>query len=203
MSKYPSQGSRVARTAALLALGGLAVHQLRYLVAFGSASGEALHREGHDYLSQAAPILLALAAAAMVARLLVGAVAARRMSAAPRPHLIRGLSYAIALGCLFSVQELAEGALAAGHPAGLAGLLGGGGWIALPLALAFGLGAGLVEHLLERAEGAIAVALAAARRPDPAPEPRPPSVDPRCTPLAAMALAFGFARRPPPAIPIT
>lgn len=87
------RGSFVARTAALLGLGGLAVHQLRYLLIFGSGSGAELHQEGHDYLAQALPILVALAVAAIVARLVVGS-ARYSLWSPPTTKLTRGLIYA-------------------------------------------------------------------------------------------------------------
>jgi hypothetical protein len=213
--------SRVARTAALLALGGLAVHQLRYLLVFGSGSGAELHQEGHDYLAQALPILVGLAVAAIVARFLVGIVAPvpgggfgagsaryRRDSAgyvlcSPPAWLRRGLMYATALASVFWAQELAEGAMAAGHPGGFGAVLGGGAWVALPLALTLGLAAAIVERLLDGAERAIALALGAAPTQPAAAAPPPGLVSLARVPLAARALAFGFARRPPPPVAIT
>ena len=214
--------SHVARTGALLALGGLAVHQLRYLLAFGSGSGAELHQEGHDYLAQVVPILVALAVAAIVARLVVGAIATRagrsltggsaryrRDSAryslfSPlSPTVARGLIYAAALATVFWAQELAEGAVAAGHPSGVAAVLGGGAWIAIPLALALGLAAATVEWLLDRAERAIAMALGVGTTPLSPPGPPAAPILLLRAPLAAQGLAFGFARRPPPAVAIT
>ncbi len=39
---------------------------------------------------------------------------------------------------LYCAQELTEGAVAAGHAGGLTGVLGSGGWLAVPLAIAVG-----------------------------------------------------------------
>jgi hypothetical protein len=39
---------------------------------------------------------------------------------------------------IYGVQELCEGLFASGHPAGLIGILGHGGWIAAPIALVLG-----------------------------------------------------------------
>jgi hypothetical protein len=192
-------GSRVARTAALLALGGLAVHQLRYLVAFGSHSGAELHQEGHDYLAQALPILVGLAVAAIVARLLTGAL--KPTATAPRkPWLVRGLTYAAAIASIFWAQELAEGALAAGHPAGVAAVLGGGAWIALPLALGLGLAAAAVERLLDQAERAITTALGIVTTPLARPSRPTTPISLARAPLASRALASGFAGRAPPPV---
>ena len=46
--------------------------------------------------------------------------------------------YGLALAAIFCAQELTEGAIATGHPAGLAAVLADGGWVFLPLALAIG-----------------------------------------------------------------
>ena len=194
----------VARVASLLALGALAVHQLRYLFTHGSGWGEALQREGHAYLSSALPVVVALATAALVAVLLRSAeIGAWRSPGARHRGASGWLLYATALFVVFSVQELAEGALVASHPAGLDAVLGGGAWVAAPLALAFGAVAALVERLLDRAGGALALVLAP-RRPRPRPRrPARPAQAPRRAPLAALPLAFGLARRPPPAGQLT
>lgn len=194
---------RSARPAALLALGGLAVHQLRYLIAFGSEDAAALHREGHAYLAEAVPVLVALAIAAIAARLVVVATDHRSAPGASRSTISTALRYALALICVFSAQELAEGVLAEGHPAGAAALVGGGAWLAVPLSFALGLGAALAEWALDRAEAVIAVVLAGpSRRRQDSPEPARPGLPLRLVPRVAKGLAFGFARRPPPAIPV-
>ena len=190
---------KIARTAALLALASLAVHQLRYLVAFGADSGRELHEQGHSYLAQSLPILLALAGAAIAARLLAGAASAYPGAGAAGSTLARGLRYGLAIFCVFSVQELAEGALSPGHPAGVLALVGSGAWLAAPLAVVVGLFAAAVENLLDRAETALATVLGIVQetryRTSVVASGRPA---PRSAPLAARALAFGFARRPPP-----
>ena len=61
-----------SRAAALLPLAALAVHDLRYRLAYGGDAGHELARQGHAYLGIAKPlvgVLCALAAAEMVARL--------------------------------------------------------------------------------------------------------------------------------------
>jgi hypothetical protein len=216
-------GSHVARTGALLALGGLAVHQLRYLLAFGSGSGVELHHEGHDYLAQVLPILVALAVAAIASRLVLGVLVSRgtgrpftagsaryrrdsdgySLCSPTTPRLARGLIYAAALAAVFWAQELAEGALAAGHPSGVAAVLGGGAWIAIPLAVALGLAAAAVEWLLDRAERALATALGVTTTQLSSAGPPPAPILLVRAPLVTQGLAFGFARRPPPAVAIT
>jgi hypothetical protein len=189
----------ILRGAALLTLGALAVHQLRYLIAFGPSSGEALHREGHGYLAAALPVLVALAVALLAATLVTGALARSAAGAGLGAGPGRALFYAAALLSVFVSQELVEGALAPGHPAGLAAVVEGGAWVAAPLALGFGVIAAVVERLLDRAEEIISAGLAPAERPAPAADPPPATPWEGRAPLAAAPLAFGLARRPPPA----
>ena len=189
---------RIARTAALLTLGALAVHQLRYLLAFGSESGAVLHREGHDYLAEAIPVLLTVAVAMIAARLIAGAASVRSAGAVAGPPGRQALLYSGALLCVFWAQELAEGALSAGHPGGLAAIAANGAWIAVPLACLLGLAAAVAERLLDRAEASIAVVLAAVTRSSDLAEPAGPATRAQRSPLIALTLAFGFARRPPP-----
>ena len=195
MSRRPL---RRARAAALLALGALAVHQLHYLIAFGPEGGAALHREGHGYLAELIPVLVALAAASLLATLLLAAVAEVRPGARAPELAPRAALYSIALLLVFTAQELAEGALATGHPAGAVALLGGGAWVAAPLALAVGLGAAFVERLLDRVDEVVA---GGQRGPRLACGPglSEPSPRPAIVPAASAPLAFGLARRPPPA----
>ncbi len=97
---------------------------------------------------------------------------------------------------LYSCQELLEGMLSSGHPGGLAGVFGDGGWWAAPLSLACGL---VIAAALRGARAAIRWAAARHRRPQashgrPAPAPRPRRLAlPRLVPLAGAA-----AGRAPP-----
>ena len=70
--------SRIARAASLLSLGALAVHELRYLLAYGHGATEALAQQGHGYMSDLAGALVVLALAALLATLLAGALAPPR-----------------------------------------------------------------------------------------------------------------------------
>ena len=187
----------MARIAAGLALGALAVHELRYLVPFGGQAGEELARAGHEYLALIAPALFALALSLAAAAILMPALV-RQGPGRRAPFAARWLALSAAMVVVFCAQELAEGALAPGHAAGLAGVFGSGGWLALPLALALGVPGALLLGGLRRAGELVARALAA---PVPGARAAPlaePSADPRLLPLPALALAFGFARRPPP-----
>ena len=186
------------RLAGILALGAFAVHQLRYLFAFGGSSAAELAQEGHRYMSDLLPPVSVLVLAAVVATLIRGTEAA---SPARAPLGRRIAVFAGALLAIYVGQELLEGLLATGHATGLAGVLGGGGWIALPLAVTIGALAALLAHVLERVERVIAVIHA--ERPV---RSRPPAVRGRALPargisLLSAPLAFGLARRPPPPVP--
>lgn len=127
-------------------LGALAVHQLRYYAAFGRAASERLHREGHGYLAVAEPLLLIVVAIAvgfsvgnLVRAWSRGAVSRGPTSPSKRSPLVRtALLCTAVLLALYCAQELAEGALAPGHPAGIAGIFGHGGLLAVPFAALVG-----------------------------------------------------------------
>jgi hypothetical protein len=121
-------------------------------------------------------------------------------SPARAPLARRILVFAGALLAIYIAQEMFEGILLAGHPAGPAAVLANGGWLALPLAIAIGALAALLASALEGVERAIA--LVHARRV----RSRPPAVRGRPLPartlrLSSSPLAFGLARRPPPPAP--
>jgi hypothetical protein len=186
--------ARHIRLASVLALGAFALHQLRYLLAYGGESGHELARQGHDYLASALPVLGVLALAALLATALRARLGPRLTGTRTANRV---LSYAAALLAVYSGQELLEGAVTAGHPGGVAALTADGGWIALPLALVFGLVVAIAVRFLERVEVALAPyrdRRAAPRAPRVRGNPRPVR---RRNPLLA-PLAFGLARRPPP-----
>jgi hypothetical protein len=196
--------SRIARGASLLSLGALAVHELRYWLAYGRGAKEALAQQGHGYMSDLAGALVVLALATLLAALLVGALAPRpRTAGEPVLATFRRTTagYALALGGIFCAQELTEGAIAAGHPAGLEAILAHGGWVFGPLTLAIGALcslACLVLRGVERTLARIAARRRTIRRPATAARP---NVSARRPPLTSLNLGFGFARRPPPLLP--
>jgi hypothetical protein len=125
----------------LLPAAAFGVHQLRYELAYGSHAGYELAAQGHGYLDSLAPwvaVLLAFAAGSFLAR--VARAAAGRGSDAPQRDFGRlWLLSSLALLAIYSVQEWLEGMFAAGHPGGLEGIVGHGGFWAVPLSAAFGL----------------------------------------------------------------
>jgi hypothetical protein len=190
--------TRAAGVVALLALGAIALHELRYLAAFGATGGADL-RAGHGYLESLVPLLAAVAVAALA----VSVVAPAMLRLAPslgREDCVteRAAGYAAALLAVHLAQELTEAALSTGHPASVAGTLGAGGWAVIPLAMALGAVAALARGWLHRAERRLVAVLARAALPR---APRrigaPPPAPPR-RPLISLGIGFGISRRPPP-----
>ena len=118
------------------------VHQLRYDLAYGSAAGAVLARTGHSYLHSVVPWIVLLVAVALGGFLgaLGRAVAGQRSPGRYSVSLL-GLWMACAacLIAIFAAQEFLEGLFATGHPAGLAGIFGYGGWLSIPAAVCIGL----------------------------------------------------------------
>lgn len=183
-------GSR-ARLVGLLALGALAVHQGRYLLAPASSD------HGHGYLELLGPVIVGVTVAAIAVSFLA-TLALRCLPVAPAPEQAtdRAAAFAVGLVAVHFLQETGEGLLAANHHP-LAHLLGAGGWLVLPLAMAFGGLAALAGRWLDRTELRVAIALFAAALP------RPPRTTPR--PRANRVWApesllgpFGLSPRAPP-----
>ena len=184
------------RCFALLGAGALGLHELRYLIGYGGDAGHALAEQGHGYLDGVTAVValtLVAALAALVAALVRGPGAAQRP---PRRWRVRWLACSGALLAVFTLQELVEGGLSPGHPAGLAGVAGGGGWIAVPLALAIG---AVVAALLRGAEAVIARFAVPLRRPRlRAPRSALPRAPLQVGPRALALLATSGAPRAPP-----
>ena len=127
------------RCAALLAGGALAVHELRYAVAYRDHAREALAQQGHAYLALLTPLVIGLAVLALAAwghTLARGTATCAARDVASLPRL-----WALAFAALFAIhfgQETLEGWLAAGHPAGVAGTFAHGGIVAIALCVAVG-----------------------------------------------------------------
>jgi len=146
----------------------LAVHQLRFYVAFGRHAPATLSREGHGYFQVAEPaiVLLATLALGWFAGRLALACSARtqrrraagRSGRAPsRGGILRTwLVCALLLFAIYCCQELFEGFFSPGHPSGIAGVLGQGGWTAAPISLLIGaaltIALRVADHLLGAAE---------------------------------------------------
>ena len=127
---------------ALFPPAAFAVHQLRYWLAYGSNAGLELQRTGHSYLHSVVPwlvLLLALAVGGFL-RALGRAFAAQTSRARFTLSLTAmWLTCSAALIAIFACQEFLEGLFATGHPGGLVGVFGYGGWWSIPAALSIGL----------------------------------------------------------------
>jgi len=136
------QAAARAGSAALVPAAAFTVHQLRYLLAYGAGASRELARTGHSYLHSVGPwVVLAAALGLGVFLRRLGRALAGRTSPAGYSVSFAGLWVACAatLVAVFVFQELLEGALATGHPAGLAGVFAFGGWWSLPASACVGL----------------------------------------------------------------
>ena len=181
------------RAFALLALGAMVVHQLRYALAPDNAATAGQHA----YLHAAAPgivILVLLALAQLVARL-CDARARGTVERVPWGLARLWPAAAGALTLAYLVQEWAE-AGSIGSPSALAAPLAHGGWLAPLIAIAVG---GVVALLLRGARAVIAWAARTARVPvrrrRPVASLRPPA---RLAPATLNPLASFLAGRAPP-----
>jgi len=196
-----SLGWRI-RAGALISLGALGVHDLRYLLAYGGDSSHELSMQGHAYLRFATPLiagLVVLAAAAFAARLARAYASGDGRDGGPLASARRIWALASALlVSVYACQEWTEGLLSQGHPGGFAAPFSHGGWLALPLAIVIGL---LIALALRGAAAAIAVAARRRARLPLGPSHQLPSPVARSVwrPAAQGALASRLAPRAPPA----
>ena len=183
------------RAAALISVGALVVHDLRYLIAYRGSAGEELSVTGHGYLGVVTPLamgVLALALMALAWRLLLGRAAEPPL---PATHRMWPFTSGM-LVAIYSCQEWIEGMTAQGHPGGIAAVVGDRGWIALPLAVVVGL---VIALLLRGAEAAIALAATPRGRSWPRPRAVLRLVAPSVwRPVTGDALARRLAPRGPP-----
>ena len=185
---------------ALVPAGAFAVHQLRYLLAFGGSAGIELARQGHSYLHSLVPWIVLLIGVAVGGFLwgLGRAMAGHR--SVPRYTLSLAALWVACSVCLVAIyvtQEFLEGLFATGHPAGLAGIFGYGGWWSIPAAVCVGLVLAAVFHgaqwvLDEVAQRHAGALVSRARRPARPSRPRD-ALLPRLSPLAG-----GWSGRGPP-----
>jgi hypothetical protein len=131
----------------LLPAGALLVHQLRYWLSYGSQTSNELGAQGHAYLGSLVPWIVMLLAAALGWFLTRLARASRFGSdgVKARPFLRLWTTTGSGLLGIYALQEFLEGLLAEGHPAGLVGIVGHGGWWAVPAAAVV---AGVIVALL-------------------------------------------------------
>lgn len=129
-----------SRGLCLLPAGAFAVHQLRYRIAYGPHASAQLAAQGHSYLDSFAPwlvLLLCLGTGSYVARV-AQALATGRAEERRRSFGAVWAATTLGLVGIYAVQEFLEGLVAVGHPAGVSGIVGHGGWWAGVVALVVG-----------------------------------------------------------------
>ncbi len=180
--------------------GAFAVHQLRYVLAFHGHAGVELQRQGHAYLHSLVPWIVLTIALVIGAFLQALGRAFSGRCSLPRytvSFTALWLASAACLVAIFVCQELLEGLVATGHPAGLAGVFGYGGWWSIPAAVALGLVVAAAFHgarwVLREVAQRRANRTAARRVPVAATRARRNALVPRLAPIAD-----GWSGRGPP-----
>jgi hypothetical protein len=119
----------------LVLLGSQVLHHLRYLVAPDREHADTLADHGAIWHLLATGPALGVLATLVVAGLVV------RVAALPAPSVRARRAWPLVTGALlatYGVQEGLEGSLGNGHEAGLHALVGGYGWVVVPLAIVLG-----------------------------------------------------------------
>jgi hypothetical protein len=175
-----------------------AVHQLRYLLAYGGHAHEQLGLQAHAYLVLVLPLAAAfvlLAAIAFSVRLLGAHQISQAAPSLPGARALWARSSAILFGA-YGLQEWLEGQVGHGHASGVAAIFAHGGWWAIPLAVALG---ALVAWLLKGAETAIETAASRKSRPRHGASTPPQTSTGRPTQRPALDVVASFlAGRGPP-----
>ena len=186
---------------ALFPLGALAMHRLRYELAFGSDASRELAAHGHGYLQALTPLIV-LAAALSLGGWLARLARAWR-SGEPDRGTGRRLAVLWALTstgllAIYVGQESLEALLAAGHPQGPAAILGDGGLWAVPAAIVIG---GLLALVVREGRALVGRVARLGRRRSPLARERAPRLvrRPAAVALPRVApLARACAGRAPP-----
>jgi hypothetical protein len=193
--------------AALLPPAALAVHELRYLLAFGPHAGLELQRQGHSYLHSVVPwiaVVVSLVAGGFLralGRAFSGRTPVTRRTSVTRLTVSFAALWLACTACLVIIyigQESVEGMFATGHPAGWLGVFGYGGWWSIPAAACIGLVLAAVFHGADWVLGEVSRRYGASRptrRRHVTPAVRPPL---RAFPKPA-PVAGGWSGRGPPA----
>ncbi|HEY0416165.1 MAG TPA: hypothetical protein VGC78_07240 [Gaiellaceae bacterium] len=175
----------------------IAVHQLRYWLAYGPRANAELAAQGHSYLHSLLPwAIFALAAGGglFLRRIALAAGTGRPAPGRRRPAAFLWIGTWGTLVALYVVQETLEALLATGHPGGAGGVVGHGGWWAVPAAAAV---AAAVTALLVAGGALVRVATESRRVDYPAFEAV--AVPAGLAPVVVHPLARRNAGRAPPA----
>lgn len=197
--------SRGGLAVLLMPVATVLVHQLRYLIAYGSRAGHELAEQGDAYVHSLYPwltALLPLFLGALVVQLGRAAAAprAQRGGATPRLSVLwAGAFTALLIG--YIGQETLEVLLGSAHAGFFTQAFGAGGWCAVPIAAAVS----LAWALLARGTQAALRAVAGRARAWPSPTsaratgahrfPKTPTLAPPACPLSRR-----LAGRAPPLV---
>lgn len=191
----------VLARSSLVPAGAFAVHQLRFMLAFGGGTSAQLARSGHSYLHSLAPWIIAFLGVAVGCFLWAFGRAFAGHRSASRFTLSLVALWLLCTACLLSIyvaQEALEGVFATGHAAGWVGIFGYGGWWAIPAAACVGL---VLATLLHGARWVLREVATRRARTLSAPS-SPAAARPRAVSLSAprlAPLALGWSGRGPPA----
>lgn len=120
----------------LVPAAALVVHQARYTLAYGMRANSELAAQGHSYLTSVVPwtvFALGIAAASLLRRLAHAARTGEAGRFSRTPALTLWAASTVGLFAIYSIQETLEGFVVSGHPGGIAGVVGHGGWWAAPV----------------------------------------------------------------------
>jgi hypothetical protein len=182
------RGTWGLRGAALLAVGALSLHELRYWLSDGTI---VVGGHGHSYMPLAVGLVtvLLLLACASFTRTLLHALRGVEDDRTPPPFRALWPVLSAALLSVFFLQEWIEGWVTPGHPATLSHAIAHMGWVTPALAIALGC---LIAVLIHGSRGAIDLVARRHRARRPGPRARRgtwaplPSVEaPRLSVLAA------------------
>jgi len=197
------RGAVLARFAPVGLMPGaaFAVHQLRYVLAFHGQAGAELQRQGHSYLHSVVPWIVLGIALAFGAFLRAFGRAFGGHCSLSRYTVSFAALWSACSACLvgtYVAQELLEGVFATGHPPGLVGVFGYGGWWSIPAALTVGLVVAAAFHgarwVLREVAQRRTRRVRTRRRPVRATRPPRDVLSARLAPIAG----GGSGRGPPP-----
>jgi len=127
----------------LVPAAALLVHQLRYTLAYGSQAGAQLAATGHSYQHSLVPWVILTLGIGLSSFLRRAAHALRSGETGPFARLSAVGLWAVTtagLIAVYALQESLEELYASGHPTGVTGVFGHGGWWAVPSAVVVAIG---------------------------------------------------------------
>jgi hypothetical protein len=181
----------------LVPAAALLVHQLRYTLAYGSQAGAQLAATGHSYQHSLVPWVILTLGIGLSSFLRRAARAMRSGETGPFARLSAvGLWAVTTVGLIavYALQESLEELYASGHPTGVTGIFGHGGWWAVPSAVVVAIG---VVALLRAGRAVLRFAGRLAARPVRL-RPLAPALPAAVVLVAPAPLARAAAGRAPP-----